>query len=174
MRLFHIYTNTEFDIMRKYLIRYFIFWAPAILSTYFLEPLDGTGRVAQWFLGFFMLLGWAINSGMAAYNHPRGTLAFITAYIGVNAVLITVLVNTSLLVNTSFGAPGYAIFDHAAGAFTFRPLYMLYDALRNGSSVSQEEMWIAGIVAAACLVGFVCGVLSRQLNPDPIRPKFIR
>ena len=151
--------------MRKYLIRYLLFWAPAILATYFLMSHDAIGQVVQWFMGFLMLLGWAVNSGMAAYNHPRGTLVFIMAYIGVNTVLIIALINTS------FRAASYAILDHAAGAFTYRPLYMLYGALE--SSIFRE-MWVVGIVAAACLVGFICGVLSRQLNPDPIRPKFIR
>ena len=151
--------------MRKYFIRYLIFWAPAILSAYLLVPLGVAGQAAQWFLGFFMLLGWALNSGMAAYSHPRGTLAFITAYIGVNAALI------ALLVDTSFSAASYAIIDHAAGAFSYRPLYMLYEALLYSPF---REMWMAGIIAAACVVGFICGLLCRQLNPDPFRPKFIR
>ena len=155
----------ELDIMRKYLILYLIFWVPAVLSAYFLVPLGGVGQVAQWFLGFLMLLAWAVISGYAAYDYPRSTLAFITAYIGVNAALITVLVNTS------FSAAGYIIIDHAAGAFTYRPLYMLYGALLYSLF---REMWVAGIVAAACVVGFICGLLCRQLNPDPFRPKFIR
>ena len=151
--------------MRKYLFRYLLFWAPAILSAYFLMPLGVAGQVMQWFFGFLMLLLWAVNSGMAAYNCPRGTLAFIMAYAGVNAVLITTLVNTS------FRSPAYVFLDHAAGAFTYRPLYMLYGALESSLF---REMWVAGIVAAACLVGFICGVLNRQLKPDPFRPKFIR
>ena len=154
--------------MRKYLIRYLIFWAPAILSAYLLAPFNTTVmQVVQWFLGFVLLFGWAINSGVAAYSYPYGTIAFIMTYVGVNAILITALVNAS------FGSASYIILDHAAGAFTFRPLYMLYDALRE-SSIAMEEMWIAGIVAIVCVVGFICGMFSRQLNPDPIRPTFIR
>ena len=162
--------------MRKHLLLYIGFWLPAIVSAYLLVPHNTTTmQVVQWFLGFFMLLGWTVNSGMAAYSYPRATFAFIMAYIGVNAALITALVNASLLplVDASFGSASYIILDHAAGAFTFRPLYMLYGALRE-FSISHEELWVMGIAAAACVIGFICGMFARQLNPDPIRPTFIR
>ena len=160
----YIYTNMELDIMNKYLIRYLIFWAPAVLSAYFLAHFGGIMQVAQWFFGFFMLFGWAINSGMAAYSYPRVTLAFILTYIGVNALLI------AALVRQPFGSVGYRILDHVAGAFTYRPLYMFYQALE----FSFREMWVAGIVAGACMLGLICGALNRQVKPDPFRPRFIR
>jgi len=126
------------------------------------------GQTAQWFFGFFMLFGWALNTSMAAYNHPRGTLAFIMLYSGVNALLIAAVVGEFF---GSLGSLSYAILDHAAGAFTYRPLYMLYGAM---DAFTLREMWIAGIVAAVCMAGFICGVLYRQVKPDPYRPTFIR
>ena len=154
--------------MRKHLIRYLIFWAPAVLSAYLLTPQSPTLlQLMQWFFGFFMLFGWALNTGMAAYSYPRQTIIFILAYLGVNALLIT------RLVGTSYSSGWWAILDHAAGAFTYRPLYMLYKSLQDASA-SQEEMWIAGIVAGACVAGFIWGVLYRQIRPDPYRPTFIR
>ena len=151
--------------MRKYLIRYLISWAPAILSAYILTPQSPIAlQAAQWFFGFVMLFWWAINTGQAAYEYPRQTIIFILAYTGVSALLIT------MLVGTSFSSAWYVI-DHAAGAFTYRPLYMLYGALLE---LPFREMWVAGIVAAACVVGFICGMLYRQIRPDPYRPTFIR
>ncbi|MCL2857158.1 MAG: hypothetical protein FWE19_05480 [Oscillospiraceae bacterium] len=152
--------------MSKYLIRYLIFWAPAILSAYFLTPQSTTLlQVAQWFFGFFMLFGWAMNTGMAAYSYPKQSITFILAYFGVNALLIT------RLVNTSYSSSGYVVLDTVAGAFTYRPLYMLYGALEASNF---REMLIVGIVAGCCVVGFVWGVLHRQVKPDPYRPTFIR
>jgi len=151
--------------MRKYLIRYLIFWAPAVLSAYLLTPQSTILQVAQWFFGFSMLFCWAMNTGMAAYNYPRQSIIFILAYFGVNALLIT------LLVGAPYSSARYAILDLAAGAFTYRPLYMLYESMLE---TSFREIWIAGIVAGACVVGFIWGVLYRQIKPDPYRPTFIR
>ena len=153
--------------MRKHLIRYLIFWAPAILSAYLLTPQGTAIQIAQWFFGFFMLIGWAVNTAIATYSHPRGTLTFILAYFGVNAILITALVEAP------FRSVRYIILNHAAGAFTYRPLYMLYQTLQD-LPVSREEMWITGLVAGSCAVGFVCGVFYRQIKPNPCRPTFIR
>ena len=152
--------------MRKYLFRYLVFWAPAILAAYLLAGRGTTAEIIQWFCGFLMLLVWAVNTGQAAYEYPRQTLTFILAYFGVNALLITALFRAP------FGSLRYVILDHTAGAFTFRPLYMLYQTLRE-FSLSQEELWITGIVTAVCVVGFICGMLYRQVKPNPCRPTFI-
>ena len=154
--------------MRKYLIRYLILWAPAILSAYILTPQSPTAlQLAQWFFGFFMLLSWAVNTGAAAYSYPRQTTIFIFAYSGVNALLITALRAAP------YSSVRYPILVHLAGAFTFRPLHMLYESLEY-SSITFREMWMAGIVAGACAAGFLWGMLYRQIRPDPNRPTFIR
>ena len=153
--------------MRKYLIRYLIPWVPAVLLAYILTPQSPTFlQIVQWFFGFVMLFWWAINTGQAAYEYPRQTTVFILAYAGVNALLIT------LIVDTPYSSRWWAVLDHAAGAFTYRPLYMLYESMQEASIF--REMWMVGIIAGACLVGFVWGMLYRQMRPDPYRPTFIR
>jgi len=155
------------QVMRRYLIRYLIFWAPAVLTAFILTLLSNTLLiVAQWFFGFFMLLAWAFNTGMFTYNHPRGALVFVLAFPGVNALLITALAEAS------YSTATYSILVLMAGAFTFRPLHMLYESIRETSSF--PEMLIAGIITAACVVGFIWGVLYRLVRPDPYRPTFIR
>ena len=153
--------------MRKYLIRYLIFWAPAVSLAYIVTPQSPTAlQVAQWFLGFFMLFVWGINTGAAAYSYPRHTAIFILAFSGINALLITALRAAP------YSSARYPILDHLAGAFTFRPLYMLYESLLD-SSITFREMWMAAIVAGVCVVGFVWGILYRQIRPNPYRPTFI-
>ena len=122
-------------------------------------------EIIQWFFGFFMLLGWTVNTIMATYSHPRQALAFILAYFGINALLIIALSRAP------FSSARHVILDHTAGAFTFRPLYMLYQALRDFSIF--QELWIAVIITMACGVGFVCGMFYRQVRPNPYRPTFI-
>ena len=154
--------------MRKYFIRYLIFWAPAVLSAYVVTSQSPTAlQVVQWFLGFFMLFVWGINTGAAAYTYPRQTAIFILAFFGVNALLVTALRAAP------YSSFRYPILDHLAGAFTFRPLYMFYESL-EASSITFREMWMAAIVAGVCVVGFVWGILYRQIRPDPYRPTFMR
>lgn len=151
--------------IRKYFVRYIIFWIPAILAAYLTGSGYTAAYLAQWFLGFFMLLGWGVNTGMFAYSSPRGALGFILAYLGLSVLLIT------WLFRTPFGSTFYRVLDTAAGAFTFRPLYMLYGVLRDFNVFG--ELWVAGIVAGACAVGFLCGVFYRQVRPNPYRPTFM-
>ena len=151
--------------MRKYLIRYLIFWLPAVLASYLFTSREQTFEIILWFLGFFMLLGWGVNTGMCAYNYPRNTLSLLLAYFGANALLITGLHNAS------FGSTAYRIFDHAAGFFTYRPLEMIYQTLLDFSVF--QEMWVVGIVLGFCAVGFLSGLLYRQIRPNPYRPSFM-
>jgi len=113
-----------------------------------------------------MLFGWAMTTSTVTYNYPRQALTFILVYCGVNALLIT------LLEGAPFGSVRYTILDHTAGAFSYRPLYMLYESLLESSTF--REMWIAGVVAGACVAGFIWGMFYRQIKPDPYRPTFIR
>ena len=150
--------------MRKYLLRYLIIWLPALLASYLLNDSYTFAQIILWFLGFFLLLGWGVNTSMAAYNYPRKTLSFLLAYFGLSVLLIMGLHGAS------FRSTSYHIFDHTAGALTYRPLYMFFQALLEFNVFA--EMWVAGIVVSCCAVGFLCGIIYRQIRPNPYRPTF--
>ncbi|MCL2579119.1 MAG: hypothetical protein FWE32_03715 [Oscillospiraceae bacterium] len=150
--------------MSKYLVRYLIFLAPALLASYLLDVRQAVVQIILWFLGFVFLICWTVSTGMFAYNSPRGALAFIFGYFGLSSLLIRGLHQAS------FRSAGYLIFDHVAGAITYRPLYMLYLTLVDSGVMA--EMWVAGIVAGCCLAGFLCGLVYRQIRPNPYRPTF--
>ena len=164
--------------MRNILLRYLIIWAPVLLAAYLLdfrhtywqaigwrpELFFLFGQIALWVIGAFFLIGWAVNTGVFAYHYPRQALAFLFAYFGLSALLIM------RLHDASFGSVSYLIFEHGAGALTYRPLYMFYRVLLEFHVFA--EMWTAGIIAGVCAVGFLCGVLYRRIRPNPYHPTF--
>ena len=150
--------------MRKVLLRYFLIWAPVLAASYLMDLERTLWQIVLWVLGFIFLLGWGTTTAVGAYHHPRQTLAFLLAYTGLAALLIY------WLHETPFGSASYPIFDHAAGALSYRPLYMLYNALRNAGVFA--ELWTAGTLLFTCAAGFLCGVIYRWIRPNPYRPTF--
>jgi len=153
------------SFMRKYFPYYLLFYIPALLVSYLFTSESLLAHIVQWFFGFFMLLGWGVCTAMLAYNYPRGALAFMLAYFGVSVLLIYGLRSAS------FGSASYVFFDHVGGALSYRPLNMIYQTLLHFSIF--QELWVILIIVGSCAVGFVCGVLYRQVRPNPYRPTFI-
>jgi len=152
--------------MRKYILRYTVILLPALLAyylAYFLLPPGNIPiQIAQWVLGFFLLLGWGVNSAAAAYHYPRYTISFMLAYVGVSTLLVWGRYHSS------FGTTAYTVLDHAAGALTYRPLAMLYQALQDFNIF--QELWLIGILTCCCAIGFLCGLIYRQIRPNPYHP----
>lgn len=148
--------------MKRYLLRYFYFWLPAILVATFFNNSGMPSQIAQWFTAFFMVFAWAVNTGMLAYHHPRNTLALALAYGGLHILLITAFYRTT-------GA-AHAWLRQIAGLFSFRPLGIFIKALLDFTI--QHEMVVTAALTGCCLLGWFCGVVYRQMRPNPYKPKF--
>ncbi|MCL2057303.1 MAG: hypothetical protein FWH02_08825 [Oscillospiraceae bacterium] len=149
--------------MKKYLPRYLLFWAPAFALSLFFRGDLMQFHALRWFFTFFMLLGWGINTAMAAYHYPRKVLSGLLMYAGAHVLLITWL---------------YSLTDRSpalyylAGAFSFTPLDILVTALLDFNIM--HELYAALTVIALCLLGWAAGALYRRTNPNPYRPKIGR
>lgn len=174
--------------MRKYLIRYLIFWAPAVIAAYVLGgdgaalalrhffdrlPLEDpalTAQIAvvgiQWFFAFFMLIGWGINTGMWAYHRPYGALTAVFVYAGFNVLA------ASIVYATDYRSGTHIVLRAVGGFFSYKPLEVLLNILKDFRIAA--EFVIIAIITACCLLGFVIGILQRRVNPDPYSPRIIR
>jgi len=151
--------------MRKYIIRYLIFWLPAVLVAYFYNRPDTASHIAQWFAAFIMLFGWSINTGMCAYYFPRRTLALILMYLGVSVLVIIWM----------YSAP-YASATHNwlrlwGGVLNFKPLEILLMAILEFNV--RHELVVTYTLGAFCLLGYIVGIIYRYIRPDPYKPKMM-
>jgi hypothetical protein len=148
--------------MKKYILRYLIFWLPAVLAACWYGNSSPLSKGLQWFFAFFLIFGWSVNTAMAAVHFPRGTLSLILLYLGVNFLLIMGLYS----VNTATAAGRVLL--RMGGLFSFTPLDILIVALLD-YSIPHEIYVTAGLVIL-CFLGWMAGVLVRRLYPPSYRP----
>ena len=151
--------------MKKYLLRYLIFWLPAVLAAYFYNNASAASQVLQWFCAFFMVLGWAVNTSMAAYRYPRKTMALLLGYAGIHILIIT------MLYSAQYGTAAEMFLLRYGGMFSYRPLDIVVMALLDFNIM--HEMYVTLFLVFLCFAGFAAGVFYRRLVPDPYRPRIL-
>ena len=167
--------------MGIYYVRYIVFWLPIAVITVLLrtEPVYAvferyvgpwgpitTEMIAffiQLFFILFMLLGWLINSAMAAIRFPRRTLSGILIYFGLNMFLIMGYYASY------YGSPLYHFLRYYGGIFSYVPMNALIQKFIDYNL--SHEIWATGIITACCLIGFVIGAVQRRVHPNPYRPR---
>lgn len=154
--------------MRQYAVRYVVFWLPALLVSYFFSNQSMTSQVLQWFFAFFLLLGWSVNTGMAAYNFPRATLSLWLAYTGLHILAIT------SLYAAPYGSGRYTVLKAVSGFLSYRPLRIFTRVLEGLVPQFPPELCILGGLSACCLIGYLIGLVQRRVNPNPYRPRILR
>jgi hypothetical protein len=150
--------------VKKYLVRYVIFWLPAALVAYLFNNSMAASHILLWFTAFFFLLGWGVNTGMAAYRYPRAVLAALLTYTGVHLIVIELLYRQDG--RTLLGV----LLRRVGGAFSFIPLDMFVKALRQYSPSIPHELYATVLLIAVCLIGYLAGLLRRRSHPDPYHP----
>jgi len=146
--------------MRKFILRYLFFWAPAFILSFFFRGGLMQLYTLKWFFAFFMLFGWGVNTAMAAYHYPRRTMSGILMYVGFNILAIVGLY--------SWDGVNRAVY-YLGGIFSFTPLDILVVALLDFNI--PHELYVALLVFCICSLGWIAGMLYRRVNPDPYRPK---
>lgn len=152
--------------MKKYFLRYLIFWAPAVIIALFFNSALMVSQVLQWFFAFFMLFGWAVNTGMAAYRYPRKTLSSLLIYLGVNLLIIVWLYSTSLDSRTS------RMLVKIGGIFSYTPQDILLKALLEFNI--PHEIYITFLIVLLCFIGYLCGLIARRVRPSPYQPRIMK
>lgn len=150
--------------MRKYILRYFIFWLPAAVVAYFFAGSSMASQVAQWLCAFFMLFGWSANTGMFAYNYPRNALALILAYLGVSILVIMTMYSVP------YSSSSHYWLNTLGGLLSFKPLAIFVKALLDFNI--QQEMVVTGALTACCFIAYLVGLIVRRIRPNPYRPRF--
>lgn len=153
-------------MMRKYILRYLIFWLPAAITFYVYHNSSMLSQVLQWFFAFFMLLGWAVNTGMAAYHYPRKVLSLIFGYTGVN-VLLTVILYRSFT-----GTTLHYVMGNFGGLFSYNPLDVFVMAIVDFNI--SHELYVLGFLVACCLLAYIIAIIYRWMNPNPYRPRILK
>ena len=148
--------------MRKYWLRYLIFWAPAFAVACFYNNGSSLSLALQWALALLMVGGWAINTAMAAAYSPRKVLSALFMYLGAHLLIIT----TFYQHNTGTRGPAFRLL---CGAFSFTPLDIIVTALLDFTI--PHELYLAFFLTAVCALGYVAGLLYRWHNPNPYRPR---
>jgi hypothetical protein len=152
--------------MKKYMLRYLIFWAPAFLAACFFNNTSPLSQALQWFFAFFMVLGWCVNTGMATYHHPRKMLSNLLLYLGVNLLLIT------FLYNINAGSVANRIIMRAIGIFSYTPLDIFVMRLLDYNI--PQEVYVTFFLFLACLLSWLAAFIYRKLNPNPYRPRITK
>ncbi|MCL2068376.1 MAG: hypothetical protein FWH00_00600 [Oscillospiraceae bacterium] len=153
--------------MRKYLLRYLIFWLPALLAALLLRGNRSMlAEAVQFFCGFFMLFGFAVNSGMAARAYPRSTLTAIMLYFGAGTLLMS-LVYTGRL-QSLFGEYSRTI----AGIFSYVPLGVFLRKMLDFNIM--HEVYIISGISIFMFIGWAMGLLYVHHNPNPKSPRISR
>lgn len=168
--------------MKKYYLRYLFFWVPAVLIACFFNNASMISQVLQWFFASFMVLGWTINTAMAAYTFPRRTLSTLLVYAGVMLLIIVGLYNYAFdpassrilqQLNSSFpGLNTGLLFRRLGGLLSFTPLDIFVQALLDFAI--PHEIYITLFLVGACLIGWICGLVYRFIRPNPYRPKIVK
>lgn len=153
--------------MRKYLLRYFIFWLPAFAVAVLYANATPLSHILQWFFGFFMLFGWSVNTGMAAYHQPRAALSALLAYMGV-VTMITVVLYT-----TSFRDTLHIVARLFGGVALYWPMGIILKSIQLLGNKPWELVLLL-VLGSCCLIGYLVGLLQRRSNPNPYRPRINR
>ncbi|MDL2233053.1 hypothetical protein LJC63_05675 [Ruminococcaceae bacterium OttesenSCG-928-L11] len=146
--------------MRKYMVRYLIFWLPAVLVACFYNNPTSLSHGLQWIFAILMLLGWTVNTAMASYHFPRRTLSLILMYLGIN------MIAALLLYSIDYTLPILRL----AGILSFTPLDILIVALLDFTI--PHELYMVGLVVGLAVLGWAAGLLYRRFHPNPYRPHF--
>ena len=149
------------------MLRYFIFWLPAFSVAVLYNNSSPLSHVLQWFFGFFMLFGWSVNTGMAAYHKPRAALSALLFYAGL-VTLITVVIYA-----TSFRDILHIIARLLGGVALYWPMGMILRSIQLLGNRPWELILLA-VVCGCCLAGCLAGLLQRRSNPNPYRPRINR
>lgn len=149
--------------MRKYALRYLVFWLPAVLVAYFYTLDSNLSITLQWFTAFFMILGWSVNTGMAAYHTPRSALSLLLCYTGFHILLIVCLASADRRSGL------YLLLRSFGGILSYKPLGILLRAVRT--MVALPEFFVLGILAGGCALGWIIGVVQRRISPNPYSPR---
>ena len=152
--------------MKKYFLRYLVLWLPAFLAALLFNNSGLPSIVLQLFLGVAMLVGWAVNTGMAARLYPRAAMALVLFYFG--ASLIAVRFHYTGQLRRLFGAHSVT----AAGIFSYVPLDVFLQKILYFNI--RHEVYIIVGITLLCLFGWLMGMLYRWHNPDPYRPRIKR
>ena len=152
--------------MRKYLIRYLVFWFPAFVASVFFSRPGNFSQLAQIFFGFFMLFGWAANTYMAARRYPSSTLTLLLFYSGSSLVLTDLQYKGTL--RQLFGDAHYMV----GGIFSYIPMDIFIQKTLDFKI--QHEIYVIAVIVAFALLGWIAAILFRYNNPDPARPKFVK
>lgn len=147
---------------KNYLI-YLVFLLPALFVSLFYNNDTMLSIVLQWFFGFFMLIGFGVNTASAAYRYPRATMSFVLSYTGVNLLIITAFYASA------YDSLPYIVLRDYGGALSYVPLGIMMDALLDFNI--QHEVVITLLIAACCFIGYIFGIVHRHVKPDPYRPK---
>lgn len=152
--------------MKRYVLRYLIFWLPAALVAYFFNNETLLSQILQWFFAFFMLFAWSVNTAMAACRNPRGTLSLLLAYGGIHALMLTAIYNAD------FRSGLYVVLRAVSGVFSFRPLGVFVHAVDPFNLYS--ELLVLSVIVVCCFAGFLFGAVRHRVCPDPYHPRIIR
>ena len=152
--------------MKKHLLRYLIFWAPAVIVACFFNNMTTVSQALQWFLAFFMLLGWTVTTGMASYHFPNRILSLLLMHLGINMLLIVALYNLNI------GSRWTFVMLRLFGLFSFTPLDIIVNALINFNI--PHEIYVTVLLFFSCMLGWIAGFIYRKLNPDPYRPHIMK
>lgn len=153
--------------MRKYLLRYLIFWLPAAAVAYFYNNASSPSQLLQWFFSFFMVFGWSVNTGMAAYHFPRSTMSALLTYTGFNILIIVTMYSAYV------GSGLYILLHKVGGILSFNALDIMVQALRPYNELDWEMVVLLFLVAC-CVIGYIIGLVHRRVNPSPYSPRIGR
>ncbi len=151
------------SIMGKNYLIYLLFLLPALIVAWFFNNDTSLSITLQWFFGFFMLIGFGVNTASATYRYPRATMSFILLYTGVNLLIITAFYASS------YGTPMYNFLRHYAGALCYVPLEIMVEALLDFNM--PQEVLVTIAVVVCMLIGYLFGLVHRHVKPDPYRPR---
>lgn len=152
--------------MKKYLLRYFIFWLPAVLVAYFYNNAGMLSQTLQWVCAILMIVGWSVNTGFAAYYYPMTTLSILLFYSGVSVIVITAQYMTQ------YGSIAHTLLHQWGGIISYKPLDILVMAILDFNI--PHEIYVVGALIALCAVGLAAGLIQRRIHPNPYHPKIMR
>lgn len=147
---------------KNYLV-YLFFLLPALLVSLFFKNSSTLSIVLQWFFGFFMLIGFGVNTASAAYRYPRAAMSFILVYAGVNLLIVTALYASD------YDSLPYVILRDYGGFLSYLPLGIMVKAITDFNI--QHEVVITLLITACCLIGYIFGLVHRRVKPDPYSPR---
>lgn len=152
--------------MKRYLLRYLIFWLPALAVSYLFQGGGLVYDLPRWFFASFMILGFSVNTAMAAYHYPRKTLSALLAYGGFNILVIV------MLYSTDYRQGLHIVMKKFGGILSFQPLSIYVEHLRPITSVQLPwEFVVLCVILAGCLLGYLAGLFQRRIHPNPYRPR---